>query len=164
MELKLGATVSYFLWSLLAGGVLALVYDLLRSSRRLFVTSVFGINLEDIFFFLLFGLIIFWIAYDKNNGQLRFQGFLGAFVGFGIYRLVFRDVIVKILVFLSKQMVKLISFIINIILFPCHIVCKVLAKPFYVIVWYSRQGVNWLERLGKVIGRRRKMKKKCTGT
>ncbi len=164
MELKLGATVSYFLWSLLAGGVLALVYDFFRSSRRLFVTSVFGINLEDVLFFLFFSFMMFWIAYDKNDGQLRFQGFLGTFFGFGFYRLIFRDVIVKILVFLSKQAVKFTFVIINIILLPCRVICKILAKPFYVIVWYSRQGLNWAEQLAKVIGRRREMKKKCGGS
>lgn len=161
MEIKLGATVSYFLWSLLAGGVLAFAYDLLRSSRRIFKTSVFGINFEDILFFLLSGIILFWIAYDKNDGRLRFQGFLGVFLGFLVYRIVFQDRVVKIIVWIFEQLLKLLFFLLKIVLFPVRMIYKALAKPFLVIAWYSRQGICRAERVAKTVARRREMLRKC---
>ncbi len=161
MELKLGATVSYFLWSVLAGGSLAFLYDFLRSSRRIFRTSVIGVNLEDVLFFLLSGVLIFWLAYDKNNGMLRFQGFLGLLSGFWMYRILFRDLFVCFLVWISGLFMKSIFFLIKLISFPIMIVFRILSKPFLVIGWYSRQGLNRAEVMARTLTRRKKLLKKA---
>ncbi len=161
MELKLGATVSYFLWSLLLGGILALAYDVLRSARRIVRTSVFGVNMEDIGFFILTGILLFWTAYDKNDGRLRWQGFSGAILGFFLYRTLFRDRLVCVMVWFYQQAVRLGVGLIKIILFPLGIIYKILAKPFLVIGWYSSRGVRRAEGVLRTRMERQRLRRKC---
>lgn len=162
MELRLGATVYYFLWSFVLGAVLAFLYDFLRSSRRIVRTSVIGINLEDFLFFLIASFLFFWNAYDKNNGRIRLHGFAGVVLGFWLYRKLFQDFIVRIMVLLVELAVKLLVFLLRIILFPLSIIYRILSKPFLVVGWYSRRGFNKAERVLKVMKRRKKMMKNKT--
>jgi len=56
-----------------------------------------------------------------------------------LYRLAFRDAIVKFLVALAKFLFKTVILILKIILFPFRIIYKVLEKPIRVIIWYVRK-------------------------
>ena len=160
MEVKFGATVGYFLWSLLAGGVLALIYDLLRSSRRLYKTSVFSVNMEDVLFSIVAGGLLFWIAFSKNDGRIRFQGFLGVFLGFWMYRKLFRDRIVRVMVWVYQKTVQLLVAMLRIVLFPVQLVYRMLAKPFLVVAWYSKRGLSRAERIFRMVSMRQKFLQK----
>lgn len=161
MEVTFGVNISYFLWSLLTGGVLALAYDLLRTVRRIIRTSAFGVNLEDILYFLMAGALMFWLAYDKNGGRLRWQGILGTAAGFALYRAVFQDWVVKILVRGYDILVQIFLWILKILLFPVRIVYKILEKPFVIIGWYSRKGARRAGGFLKTRAEKRKIKRKC---
>ena len=161
MEVTFGVNISYFLWSLLTGAVLALAYDLLRAVRRIIRTSAFGVNLEDILFFLLAGALMFWLAYDKNGGRLRWQGILGTAAGFALYRAVFQDWIVKILVRGYDILVQIFLWILKIVLFPVRIVYKILEKPFVIIGWYSRKGARRAGGFLKTRAEKRNIRRKC---
>ncbi len=161
MEMKFGITVSYFLWSLALGGIMAFLYDLLRMTRRMISTSVFGVNLEDICFFLLGGLLLFWTAYDKNGGQLRWQGFFGAILGFGFYRAVLKDRLVKVLVWCNKGLIEAFLWVFRVLLFPVRVVYKMLAKPFLVIGWYSRERVRRVNGIFRASREQKKIREKC---
>ncbi len=160
MEVKLGATVSYFLWSFFAGVLLALLYDCFRSSRRIFRTSVLGVTFEDVLFFLIAGGVLFVTAFYKNGGRLRFQGFGGVIFGFLLYRRLMKDRIVRMMVWIYQKAVCLFIFILKIILFPLRMVSKVLSKPFLVIGWYSKQGVKRAERVFRTIKARQNLTEK----
>lgn len=160
MEIKLGATVSYFLWSLLLGCGAALFYDLLRSARRIFKTSVFGVNAEDICFLFLCGFLLFWTAYDKNEGQLRWQGFLGSLLGFLVYRWLFKDRLVAFFVKVHDFLVRIFLWMMKILLFPVQLIYKILSKPFLVIAWYSRKRVLEVEDRIKAKRKCKKIRKK----
>ena len=142
MEATFGVKLGYFLWSLALGGGLAFVYDVLRSGRRIAKNSVLRVNLEDLLFFLLAGALLFFLAYDKNGGRLRWQGFLGTISGVSIYYLIFRDRIVRAMVWSSQALMTLVLWVVKILLFPVRIVYRILAKPFLVIGWYSKKGAS----------------------
>lgn len=142
MEATFGVKLGYFLWSLALGGGLAFVYDVLRSGRRIAKNSVFRVNLEDMLFFLLTGVLLFFLAYDKNGGRLRWQGFLGTVSGVSIYYLIFRDRIVHAMVWASQALMTLVLWVVKILLFPVRIVYRILAKPFLIIGWYSKKSVS----------------------
>lgn len=161
MELRLGVTVYYFLWSLLSGFILAFVYDFFRSKRRIVKTSVIGVNLEDIIFFMVSSVLFFWIAYAKNNGIIRLQGFIGFFAGFWIYRMLFRDIMVRIMIFFTEIIVKFVVLILRVFLFPIRVAYGFLAKPFLVIGWYSRRGLTRAESVLRTIKNRKRMIKKA---
>ena len=169
MEMTYGVHISYFLWSIALGGMLALFYDFLRSGRRLKQSSVFRVNMEDIFFFFLAGALLFFVAYDKNGGRLRWQGFLGTAFGAGGYFFLFRDRIVRITVWVVQWLIELAFRCIKILLFPVRVVYRIMAKPFYVITWYSGKSIHSFKRIRKTIQQRRRMRckakkrKKSTG-
>ena len=142
MEATFGVKLGYFLWSLALGGGLAFVYDVLRSGRRIAKNSVLRVNLEDLLFFLLAGALLFFLAYDKNGGRLRWQGFLGTISGVSIYYLIFRDRIVRAMVWSSQALMTLVLWVVKILLFPVRIVYRILAKPFFFFLFYSKKGAS----------------------
>lgn len=160
MEIKFGATVSYFLWSLLLGGVLALLYDFLRTHRRIRRCTNFRIILEDIVFFLFCGMMIFFVAFEKNEGRLRMQGFLGFGMGFGVYRMLCRDYAVRMLVWFYEKTVALTLGLVKVLLFPVRWVFRLFAKPFYVVAWYSGECLRRSRRVLRVKKRRKEMERK----
>ena len=157
MELTFGVKVGYFLWSLLLGGGLSLLYDILRSGRRMSKNSTFRVNLEDGLFFLLAGGLLFLVAFDKNGGQLRWQGFLGTGLGIGIYYALFRNYVVNFLVWAYQLVIRVMLWLLQLVLLPVRLVYKLLAKPFWVIAWYSKQSMRKAGRILKTKQRRREL-------
>ncbi len=142
MEITFGVNLRYFFWSFLLGGGLSLIYDILRSGRQLSKNSVFRVNLEDGLFFLLAGGLLFLVAFDKNGGQLRWQGFLGTGLGIAAYYMLFQNRVVILLVWLYQLMMRIFLWLIQILLFPVRLVYKILSKPFLVIIWYSKKSMR----------------------
>ena len=130
----------FFLWSVLAGALLAAVYDLLRLSRRMVHTKDIVVNIEDILFCALAAVVVFAAAFLKNEGKLRWQGFFGAGAGFLVYRFLVRDFLVNSAEFLLRWLIKILFFLLRIILFPVAVVFRLLRRPFRLITWYSRRG------------------------
>ena len=161
MEVTFGVTLSYFLWSMLVGGVLALIYDVFRTLRRISRTSVLGVNLEDVLFFLFAGALLFWMAYSKNSGRLRWQGFLGTALGLAVYRILIKDRLVNALVYLYGVLVRILTWILKAILLPVKIIYRILAKPFIVIGWYSHRGVSRASGAIKLKREKHRIKVKC---
>ncbi|MBQ2615036.1 MAG: hypothetical protein IJB80_06920 [Clostridia bacterium] len=155
MKITFGVDLGYFLWSLVLGAALALLYDMLRSGRRLVPGSVLRVNLEDLFFVLLSGVLLFFVAYDKNGGCLRIQGFLGTALGILGYYFVFRDRMVRGMVWLSQLVIQLFCWVLRVLSLPVRVVFRLLSKPFLVIAWYSKKSIHKVENARK---RRQKMK------
>lgn len=154
MEVSTAQEWQFFLWSLLAGGILALFYDFLRISRRLIPTKDVIVNAEDISFCIFAALVLFAAAFLKNEGKIRWQGFIGAFSGFAVYRLIVRNFVVNSGVFLVSKLMRVLFFLLKIILFPVMLICKILRKPFALVAWYSRRGVHRAAAAARVRGGR----------
>ncbi len=88
MKLTFGANIEYFLWSLLTGVTLAVIYDLIRLSRKMIKTKDILVNIEDILFLFLAGAICVLEAYVINNGVIRIYSLLTEIAGFFLYRLI----------------------------------------------------------------------------
>ena len=71
MRVVFGVDLTYFYWSCAAGIVLAALYDILRIKRRLVHTPDLLVNIEDFICLVVFGIVIIYTAYEKNNGNLR---------------------------------------------------------------------------------------------
>ena len=142
MEMYYKIDIGYFLWSLLLGVVMAVGYDVIRAFRKIVKNSTFSVNFADIIFIIISAFLIFFLAFDKNKGELRWYGLTGVCIGFISYRCIFKSSIVKFFLLFYESIMKLIVFIINIILFPVRIIYRILAKPIYVIGWYTSQGIK----------------------
>ena len=75
-----------FLFSLLAGAALCLLYDLFRIFRLSRNTSKLGIFLEDILYFAIAGFLTFCFLIVRCSGEIRGYVLLGELLGFLICR------------------------------------------------------------------------------
>ncbi|MBQ9279992.1 MAG: spore cortex biosynthesis protein YabQ, partial [Clostridia bacterium] len=73
--------VYVFLWSILVGCVLALIFDFFRLSRRKGNTKNLIVYLEDILYWIIVAFIIIVSAFVTNNGELRGYMFIGYMIG-----------------------------------------------------------------------------------
>lgn len=160
MELEVGIRPTYFFWSLLLGGILSFIYDILRSGRRFGKASVLRVNLEDGIFFLAGGFLLFLLAFDKNGGRLRWHGVWGCGLGVGIYYLIFRNRMVCFLVRLHEIFLRICLRVLRVVLFPFRAVRQILSKPFLLIAWYSKKSMEKAEAARKVSQSKRQIRTK----
>ena len=96
-----------FLWSVLLGGALSVVYDLFRLDRLIFNRSVFAVAIEDVLFFVISAISIFCLQLITTNGQIRTFIFVGVIIGF----LILRFTLSKLFDLLLKPLKRLVKFI-----------------------------------------------------
>lgn len=133
MEISFGPDFGYFFWSLIIGFAMAFGYDFFRAGRRK-NTAVFIVISEDILFVIAGGIAVMIMTYIVNNGVLRFYSIFSVALGFVIYRLVFKDRIVRLILFLWDKIKKSAQWIFKVIMLPVGGICKVLGTPFIFIV------------------------------
>lgn len=127
-----------FGYAILYGVMLGISYDIIRIFRRIVKHSRFAIGLEDFFFWLSAGLIIFAYIFEVNQGTMRGFIFIGLILGITIYMLTVSKLFIIQITKLIKLLIKLIKIIINIILTPI----KVLLKPIFFLGKKSRRGLK----------------------
>lgn len=141
----------YFLGgSVFMGIVITFVYDFILIGRRVIKHSLFFISLEDLAFWIVCAVTVFYMLYKENNGVLRWFAVMGAAVGMLLYKKI-----------IGSGFVKIIS---TIILKEIHIIRKIvgiLFKPFGWILKKLGASFQFLHRKEKRISKY--LKKKLTG-
>lgn len=130
----------YFLWMILCGTGIMFFYDFLRISRRVGKCSALLVNLEDVLFSCICAVVVFYVTYLKNNGELRIQTILGLLTGCVIYVLTVKDRFVKIGTIMLQWIGKVILRFVKVIFCPIAVVCKIVVKPARIIIWYTGRG------------------------
>lgn len=105
MNQAISVELKLFLISVLSGGILLLVYDLLRIIRRLIKQDSFLVALEDLFFWVGASLFIFAMMYRENNGVIRGFIILGMAIGMILYHNMFGDFFVDLIVKLIRTLI-----------------------------------------------------------
>lgn len=134
MEVRYGPYPWYFLWSLVLGVALAILYDLLRLSRRIIKTNDIIVNIEDIIFLIISGAMAVVAAYITNNGELRLYGLLGTVLGFIVYRAVLGWRAVDLLAAICRGLQKAAKFVFGIIISPVRLVIRLIGRPVIVTI------------------------------
>lgn len=77
--------LTIFFRAALLGAALMLFYDVLRIFRRLIPRGIVLVSVEDVLYWLIFGLAVFLLLYRENDGTLR--GFIvgGTALGLILY-------------------------------------------------------------------------------
>ncbi len=133
MKVMTGPDLNYFLWSVALGGVLALLYDALRLSRRIIRTADILVNIEDILFIILAGSACAYTAYTVNNGSFRIYGLISTVLGFFIYRLLLKDRLVNVLMLIYGFIQRIFLLIGRALLFVVRFVLKIVGKPLFIV-------------------------------
>ncbi len=79
------AELEYFLAMLFYGVFMAVCYQLLLYLRAVLPHGRAVVDAEDILYFMEAGFAFFLVAYEKNDGILRWYAFFGAGLGILLY-------------------------------------------------------------------------------
>lgn len=140
MKAILGPYMQYFLWSLALGVMLAVVYDILRITRRIIPTCDIVINIEDICFLLISGVASVLLAYAMNNGILRVYALGSTALAFAIYRLIAGTMLVDFMEYIYRLLSRLILYIADILLLPLRLTAKLIRKPILITISAADKG------------------------
>lgn len=139
----------FFATSIVAGIIMAFLYDLIRISRRVAGLCDAVVNFQDIIFFVVAACILFYVAYLKNSGEIRWQGIIGCGAGIGAYMVVVKNRLLNVSTVVIKWLIRMMKKVIKILLFPLKLIFKIFKKPIRVVVWYTGSGARWMGRLAK---------------
>lgn len=89
--------VYVFLWSILTGGVLALIFDFFRAMRKCGKDNLLIVCLQDVLYLIIAAFIIIMSSFITNDGELRGYMFFGYLLGVIFYLLLFSRIVIKIL-------------------------------------------------------------------
>jgi len=139
----------FFLCCIAVGALAVFLYDILRISRRIVKVGVSVVTAEDILFFVVAALMLFYVAYLKNSGEVRWQGFIGGALGVVLYIFVVRNRVVDTGTVLVRWFMKMFVGAVRICLFPVRIIFKALKKPIAVVAWYTGKSLRRAKRLAR---------------
>lgn len=169
--MPLADQVSVFILTVAIGMLAGFCFDVYRVVRNLFRLRRVGTFLGDIFFWLAFTGLSFYILLLGNAGEVRFYVFIGLSVGALIYLQVlgkYTYPVVEWVFYLIRRIVQLffatLSFIWKVVTFPFKILFVVILFPLRLLT----RGLGYVKKgLGKIGGRligqpARKIKLKLT--
>ena len=134
-----------FIYFIITGMILGIVFDIFRILRRSFKTSDIITNIQDILFGLITGGIILSSVFLFNNGELRLYLFIGISVGILIYMLLISNCFIKVnvaiinfikkaIILITKPFIILLKFIKKLFFKPISFICinfKLLFKKIF---------------------------------
>ncbi len=132
----------YFIWSLVCGMALGLLYDVLRIKRKLIKTPDIVVNIEDILFIIFSGSVAAGLAYAVNNGFFRIYSMISMVLGFVLYRLTVGRRVVNLFVHLYNGLCCVISKMVNVLLMPVRYVIKLTGGAVFITIRGFRSKIN----------------------
>lgn len=103
MGISLSAQTDYFLWSLVLGVALGMLYDVIRAARMVLRAGKIHVLISDIVFFTVCGVITSLFSLPFNKGDVRAFILFGEAVGFLTYRITLGSVMGKVYAFLARK-------------------------------------------------------------
>ncbi len=149
--------INFFMISIAWGGLILILYDVLRIFRNLIKHSIVVSTIEDIIYWIICGFLVFQMMYKHNNGIIRAFSILGMLIGMIIYRYLFSDIIVESLSLLLIKIKNLIYLVISRLLKPLlwikGLITKTIGKKVGILLGKSKKvvkkAINLLKKIGK---------------
>ena len=142
MILSLQEQARIFLFTILLGGGMGLLYDGLRVFRHALPHKRFWIQAEDGIFWLLVVFLVFGVMLRVSGGEIRFFSIFGMFGGMGLYFLTISPLVIAV----SDRVIALVKYLIGLFF-------RILLTPFYLLYLLFRRP---LEKLGGFCGEKKK--------
>lgn len=86
---KMYAQLHIFIWCFVSGLCLAFSYDLFRIKQIWFRSKKTTLVVEDVIYWLFIAIVLFYMIYYLNNGEIRDFIFLGLLLGALLYIIFF---------------------------------------------------------------------------
>jgi len=133
-DFNVGEEVYVFMFSILNGLGIGLIYDLNRIARVYSKSKGIRLMLEDLLFWLITAYVFFMFTFNNTDGIVRGYIVLGFMLGFFIY---IRS--------LSKYSFKLLNKIFKLIFMTISEIIKLVSYPFRMIkLFIKRKVLKWL--------------------
>ncbi|MBE6013546.1 spore cortex biosynthesis protein YabQ [Anaeropeptidivorans aminofermentans] len=160
MILSIGFQLRLFLLMIITGFVIGFVYDILRIIRRIIKHGKFIANIQDIIYWVIVTIFVFYIIFTYNNGEIRFYSILGVFLGMIFYFLLVSPLVLKIAMTVIDFLAKVIKTAVKIILFPLKVIVKILKIPAKHILSFAKWAKNVTKKHLQKYERYAKIKKR----
>lgn len=132
--------VTFFLHSILMGLIITFAYDWILIFRKLFRHGKFWMSVEDLFYWFVCGISVFYVLYRENNGVLRWFAVMGAAIGMLFYKWTVKNLFVSIM---STYIHKIMWFVFRVI--------QVVLKPLKCLFSAVRRCVRFLNKKFKKV-------------
>ncbi|NMA85188.1 MAG: spore cortex biosynthesis protein YabQ [Epulopiscium sp.] len=119
-----------FLLTVLTGACLGLLYDGFRIFRKAIPHFDLMTNLEDLLYWVVVALAVFYILFNENYGEVRGFALLGVGVGSVLYFLIFSPWLMKISTKIINIVKRFLRWMIRIVFSPLRWLHKILRKPY----------------------------------
>ncbi len=154
---------------ILSGIIIGILFDIFRILRRSFKTADIITYLEDVLFWMITGILLLYLIFKFNNGQLRIYIFIGIAIGVTFYLLIFSKPFIKINVAIINTIKTIIQKIISILLYPFKLIfsClrKFLLKPIsFIFINIRKFSTNSTKKLLNQCKKIKKFQKKSKNT
>ena len=110
--------VTFFLHSIFMGFIITFAYDWLLIFRKLFRHGRILISLEDLIYWFLCGISVFYMLYKENSGVLRWFAVMGAALGMLFYKIIINDRFVNVMSTCIHKIMWFMFRLIQIVLMP----------------------------------------------
>lgn len=132
MYMALAPSTLLFFYSILAGAVLGVIYDVFRILHIACPPKRIGIIAQDITFALICIIVTLVFLQFFTNGALRFFVLVGEFIGFLLYYLTIGVIVIK----------------------TAKVIINIVKKIIYVIIWPFRKIFGWFfSKLSPILNR-----------
>ena len=118
-----------FIYFIITGMALGIVFDIFRILRKSFKTSDIVTNIQDILFGIITGIILLASIFLFNKGELRLYLFIGICSGIIIYMLTISKYFIKLNVAIINFIKKIIVLITKPFIFLLKFIKKLFFKP-----------------------------------
>ena len=132
--------VTFFLHSVLMGLVITFAYDWILIFRRLLKHGRILMSVEDLIYWFVCGISVFYMLYRENSGVLRWFAVMGAALGMFFYKIIFKNRFVNIM---STYIHKIMWFMFRVI--------QIVLKPIKCLFSAVRRFVRFLLRKFKKV-------------
>ena len=132
--------VAFFLHSVLMGLVITFAYDWILICRRLLKHGRILMSVEDLIYWFVCGISVFYMLYRENSGVLRWFAVMGAALGMFFYKIIFKNRFVNIM---STYIHKIMWFMFRVI--------QIVLKPIKCLFSGVRRFVRFLLRKFKKV-------------
>ena len=121
--------IGILFYALVAGIVVAFIYDLFRIKRKVVKSNVIIIALEDLIYWIIASIVLFLSIYASNDGELRGFAVIGFFSGALLYFLLLSRTVTFILIKILKAIKNALTKVFYIVLYPFKTAIKSLTVP-----------------------------------
>ena len=147
MILSMADQARFFLWTMLLGAVSGIAYDIFRIIRKIIKHPDILTQIEDMLYWLVISVLVFYFILHRNNGEVRIHAIIGVFTGMCLYFLSLSRLIIAASVFIIDLIKKIIIASVKILLFPVKLLIHLLSYPARALARWSVIRFNAGKRL-----------------